>query len=99
LRVIAAWIILGNEFQEDQMGLRLILAGLIAVSLAGTAAAGAPKHPKRHRATAPAVRVVPNNPCADPYAVCWAGNYIGRDPDPNVRSQLLWDFQAGLPND
>ena len=81
------------------MALRLMLAGLIAASLGGTAAAGAPKHPKRHHATAAAVRAVSNNPCADPHAVCWAGNYIGRDPDPNVRSQLLWDFQSGLSND
>ena len=38
------------------MALRLMLAGLIAASLGGTAAAGAPKHPKRHHATAAAVR-------------------------------------------
>jgi hypothetical protein len=38
------------------------------------------------------------NACADPFAVCWAGTYIGRDPDPHVRAQMLWDFQAGSAN-
>jgi hypothetical protein len=82
------------------MGLRSFFAGLIVASIAGTVAHAAPKHPKRPHATvAPVARSVASNPCADPYAVCWAGNYIGRDPDPRVRSQLLWDFQSGLSND
>jgi hypothetical protein len=45
------------------------------------------------------VQPAPKNPCADPYAVCSAGTYVGRDPDPAVRAQMLWDFQSGLSND
>jgi hypothetical protein len=83
------------------MGLRSLLPGLIVLLLAGGSALAAPDHHKRLRkAVAPALaRHVPANPCADPAAVCWAGSYIGRDPDPRVRSQLLWDFQSGLSND
>jgi hypothetical protein len=83
------------------MDLRTLLAGLVVASLAGSVADAAPKHQKRLRAVSAAAvgRSVPSNPCADPYAVCWAGTYIGRDPDPGVRSQLLWNFQSGLSND
>ena len=83
------------------MRLEAILACLIAGSLASAVADAAPKHQKRLHAAgsgAAVSRSVPQNSCADPYAVCWAGTYIGRDPDPNVRTQLLWDFQSGMGN-
>jgi hypothetical protein len=75
-----------------------LLAALVACGVANAAT-------KHHRRPLPSVNQslsvpsAPRNPCADPYAVCWAGTYIGRDPDPHVRAQMLWDFQAGLAND
>jgi hypothetical protein len=78
---------------------RSVLACLLAVSVLGVNASVEAKDQKRPHAVRAQSAPVSKNPCADPYAVCWAGNYIGRDPDPRVRAQLLWDFQAGLPND
>jgi hypothetical protein len=75
------------------MRFRLFLTCMIASSLAATVVSAEPKAHKRHRTSvSTTVRPEPKNPCADPYVVCWAGTYIGRDPDPRVRSQLLWDF-------
>jgi hypothetical protein len=34
--------------------------------------------------------------CASPYAVCSAGTYVGSDPDPQVRAQMLVDFNRGV---
>ena len=36
-------------------------------------------------------------PTADPYTVIVNGDVVGRDPDPNVRLELMKD--AGLPAD
>jgi hypothetical protein len=80
--------------------MRPFLACVLAVSVLGSVAHAQAKDQKRPQAVrTQSAPPVSKNPCADPYAVCWAGNYIGRDPDPRVRAQLLWDFQAGLPND
>jgi hypothetical protein len=80
--------------------MRSVLACLLAASVLGTMVQAEAKDQKRPQAArAQSAPPVSKNPCADPYAVCWAGNYIGRDPDPRVRAQLLWDFQAGLQND
>jgi hypothetical protein len=76
------------------MRLALFLVAVMAVSL--VAANAAPKHPKRLHAGI--ARPATHDPCADPDAVCSAGTYVGRDPDPQVRTQMLWDFQAGLGN-
>jgi hypothetical protein len=73
-------------------------ACLLAALVTCEAANAATKHHRRPHATANESPSVLRNPCADPYAVCWAGTYIGRDPDANVRSQMLWDFQAGSAN-
>jgi hypothetical protein len=103
LRVICEWhIYLEADFQEDEMQLKSFLACLVAGSLASVVANAAPKCPKRLHAAgsgAAVMRSAAQNPCADPTAVCWAGTYVGRDPDPRVRMQLLWDFQSGLSND
>jgi hypothetical protein len=75
-----------------------LLAALVTCEVANAAT----KHHRRPHATANESLSVPSSlrdPCADPYAVCWAGTYIGRDPDPQVRSRLLWDFQAGSVGD
>ena len=34
--------------------------------------------------------------CASPYAVFSAGTYVGADPDPRIRAQLLSDFNRGV---
>jgi hypothetical protein len=75
-----------------------LLAAIVTCELANAAT----KHHRRPHATVNVSLSVPSSLrdlCADPYAVCWAGTYIGRDPDPQVRSRLLWDFQAGLSSD
>ena len=80
------------------MALKPILACLLASSLACGVAAAGPKKVKHPRLAAPAAapgQAVSRNPCSDPNAVCWAGTYIGRDPDSNVRLQLLLEFESG----
>jgi hypothetical protein len=87
---------------ENRMDRILFAVCLLAALAICGATNAATKHHKRPRAAATeslAVTSGPRDRCADPYAVCWAGTYIGRDPDPHVRAMLLWDFQAGLAND
>lgn len=74
---------------------------LVALVTCEVANATVRQHKRPHAAVNERLSVPPSlrNPCADPYAVCWAGTYIGRDPDPHVRAQMLWDFQAGMAND
>jgi hypothetical protein len=79
--------------------LQICLASLAVVVLVGGAGAEELKHHKKVAAMHVRAQPVPKDPCADPYAVCFAGTYVGRDPDPAVRSQMLWDFQSGLSND
>jgi len=80
------------------MALKSILACLMGACLACGMAEAAPKkikHP-RFSATARAPgQAASRNPCSDPNTVCSAGTYIGRDPDPNVRLQLLLEFENG----
>jgi hypothetical protein len=75
-----------------------VLAVLVTCEVAN---ATTKQHKRPHAVVNESLRVQSalRNPCADPYAVCWAGTYIGRDPDPHVRAQMLLDFQAGLAND
>jgi hypothetical protein len=75
-----------------------LLAALVACDVAN-AATTHHRRPHAARNESLSVSSALRNPCADSYAVCWAGTYIGRDPDPRVRAQMLWDFQAGLAND
>jgi hypothetical protein len=82
-----------------KLSLPICLASLAVVMLVGGVGAEEPKHHKKVAAMHVRAQPAPKNPCADPYAVCFAGTYVGRDPDPAVRSQMLWDFQSGLSND
>jgi hypothetical protein len=34
--------------------------------------------------------------CASPDAVCSAGTYVGSNPDPRARAQMLMDFNRGV---
>jgi hypothetical protein len=34
--------------------------------------------------------------CASPLAVCSAGTYVGSDPDPRMRAQMLADYNRGV---
>jgi hypothetical protein len=78
------------------MRLSTLMTCTLIVALAGGVAYAESKHPKQQRASV--ARIAPADPCADPYAVCSAGTYVGRDPDPRVRMQILWDFQSGMAN-
>jgi hypothetical protein len=86
-----------GHLPEDHMRLSIFVTCTFVGALVGGAAHAESKQQKPPRASA--TRAAPANPCADPYAVCWAGTYVGRDPDPRVRLQILWDFQQGLRND
>jgi ABC-type amino acid transport substrate-binding protein len=79
------------------MKLCLVATALIAcVALAGPAGAAAKKHKKAaHRVGVAHTRIAPAA-AADPYTVRVGGEYIGRDPDPNIRARMLrnphdWD--------
>jgi hypothetical protein len=61
---------------------------VIGTTLALAALAASPAFAKAHRSGLSAT------PVADPYTVIAYGQVVGRDPDPNVRFELLRD--AGL---
>jgi hypothetical protein len=79
------------------MKLAVLVTALIAsIALAAPAEAAAKKSKKDVARTAPAGKVVASRPGADPYAVYVGGEYIGRDPDPNIRAMMMrnphiWD--------
>jgi hypothetical protein len=75
------------------MKLKLLIVTL-AVSLAAIPA-NAEKHPrKRLHVHAPMSIEAPEAkyPPSDPYAVWVAGTYVGRDPDPRVRAEMIREF-------
>ena len=79
------------------MSLRLIITLLAILTLTvgtfGTADAVAKKRGKKLvRSSEHAFVTRP----VDPYAVYWAGTYVGSDPDPNIRAQLLREFQLQM---
>lgn len=72
-----------------------LVATLIAfVVMVSPAAAAAKKH--KTAVARPDAHVAQARPAADPYAVYVGGEYIGRDPDPNIRASMMrnphiWD--------
>jgi hypothetical protein len=77
------------------MKLPVLVAALIAsIAFAAPAAAAAKKQKKiATRATAHAIA---GRPASDPSSVYVSGEYIGRDPDPNIRAYMMknphdWD--------
>lgn len=82
------------------MKLKLLIVTL-ALSLA-TIPANAEKHArKRLHLRAPTSSIETPEakyPPSDPYAVWVAGTYVGRDPDPRVRAELMRQFNFNLDN-
>jgi len=87
-----------------KLGIAAVLA--LSVMVAATGSADAKRHVKRGCHPAPAGSVFHNlfgiglpepqgNGCSP--AVYQYGRYIGQDPDPNIRFQLLRDPATGNP--
>ena len=79
------------------MRIPVVVATLIA-SLAMAPGALAQSQTKKVKKTVsrPPMAASMSRPAADPYAVYVSGEYIGRDPDPNIRAYLTrnphdWD--------
>jgi hypothetical protein len=77
------------------MKLPILVAALIAsVAIVAPAAAAAKKSKKA--VSRPSISKVQGRGAADPSAVYVSGEYIGRDPDPNIRAYMMknphdWD--------
>jgi hypothetical protein len=71
-----------------------VLIAIVALTVPSIAEANKNKrgaHPVRHHA-----HQVKPGPASDPYSVYVGGEYIGRDPDPNIRAYMMrnphqWD--------
>ena len=72
------------------MKLELVAAVAAALLVGGVAEAAHKQRPK-HRNTAVTTQPAAGT-SADPYTVYVAGTYAGRDPDPNIRAQLIREF-------
>lgn len=74
---------------------RQLIAVMTVVLLASVTAAIAKSTHKRP-SPLPPMRSIESPeakyPPTDPYAVWVAGTYVGRDPDPNVRSMMIREF-------
>jgi hypothetical protein len=74
--------------------LKLLVGIVSAVSLLGVGGAAAKSKHKQVHAQTPAYSA--DSPEAryrnDPYAVFYAGTYVGRDPDPRVRASMIREF-------
>jgi len=78
------------------MTMKLLLLTVLAIAVLATVpelAAAKHRHLFRH---ANASVVVYGADHRSPYAVYSAGTYVGSDPDPQVRAQLLTDFNRGV---
>jgi hypothetical protein len=76
-----------------------ILMATLIVGLPTLASANSRHHHWRYPHAARMVGAPPCYPapaCLSPYAVFSAGTYIGSDPDPRIRAQLLYDFNRGV---
>jgi hypothetical protein len=80
---------------------RQLIAVMTVVLLANVTAAIAKsthKRPSPHPPTRSVESPEVKYPPTDPYAVWVAGTYVGRDPDPNVRSSLIREFNRNNDN-
>jgi hypothetical protein len=81
------------------MSLKLIVAlhatATLTITTFGTVDAAAKKSAKK--LVRPSARVLVVRP-VDPCAVYWAGTYVGRDCDPNIRGTLIREFQFRMNN-
>lgn len=79
---------------------RKLIAVIAVLSLAGVTVASAKSTHKRplppRPVAAPIASPEAKYPPSDPYAVWVAGTYVGRDPDPNVRSSMIREFYHNL---
>ena len=75
------------------------LVVMVALSLA-TVPASAEKHArKKVHLHAPTIETPESKyPPSDPYAVWVAGTYVGRDPDPRVRAEMIRQFDHNFDN-
>jgi hypothetical protein len=75
----------------------VFLAALVASAVVAAPAEAATKKHKKTVHRAPVSAVAPRPGIAsDPYSVYVSGEYIGRDPDPNIRAYMVrnphqWD--------
>lgn len=73
---------------------------LFVLALAGAAVAAVPNLSlANHRHLARSADLgVHSSPaaCTSPDAVCSAGTYVGSNPDPRARAQMLMDFNRGV---
>jgi hypothetical protein len=77
--------------------LRVSVAACLAVVFsAATLAPASARHLKRHHHVRMVAQVPPSNASRepDPYGVYFGGYKVSRDPDPNVRQELLRDYWA-----
>jgi hypothetical protein len=79
---------------NSKPNLKLLVLVVGALSLLGATEAAAKSKHKRVPAQTPAYSA--DSPEAryrnDPYAVWYAGTYVGRDPDPRVRASMIREF-------
>jgi hypothetical protein len=79
----------------------IVVAVTIAMTLSAGALANKRHELRRHHLGADAytrahIQCDPQPACGSPYAVFSAGAYVGSDPDPRLRAQLLSDFNRGV---
>jgi hypothetical protein len=74
---------------------RVLVLALAGATLAAMPNSALANH--RHLARHPDLGAYPSVPaCASPDAVCSAGTYVGSDPNPQVRAQMLTDYNRGV---
>jgi hypothetical protein len=75
----------------------LVATLIVSVVCAAPAAAATKKHKKAVAVPGSSATTTSHaKPASDPYAVYVSGEYIGRDPDPNIRAYMarnphIWD--------
>jgi hypothetical protein len=78
--------------------MKTIVLALAVFGLLLANPAAAAKAQKKQHVRAALQRIKPYPP-RDPYAVYTAGAYVGSDPDPTIRAQLIREFYSPGGND
>jgi hypothetical protein len=78
------------------MTLRFCTAILLVLSFAAGTASAKQKHHIKASDVRASASLPPDR--SDPHSLHVGGAFIGADPDPTIRAQLLRDFYTGLAN-
>lgn len=75
--------------------LKLVASLALATAAVSPALAGSVSKTAKHKTMSSYAQSVPTHVGQSPHAVYWGNQYVGADPDPNIRAALLRQGPSG----